>query len=179
MKKYLIISAIGKDRLGLVKELSRAVLECDCNLVDSRMTVLGTEFAALMMVHGNWNTLTKLEMQLKRLEAALDLTILTKRTEARVLTNDVLPYMVEVVATSQPGFIHHLASFLTSRSINIEEMTARSYSAPHTGTAMCTVNLVVGIPANTHIAMFREEFLDFCDDLNLDAMFEPLKGYGH
>lgn len=179
MKKYLVISAIGKDRFGLVKELSRAVLECDCHLIDSRMTVLGAEFAALIMAHGNWNTLTKLEMQLKRLESALDLTILTKRTEARILSNEVLPYMVEVVATSQPGFIHHLASFLASRSINIEEMTARSYSAPHTGTAMCSVNLVIGIPASIHIAMFREEFLDFCDDLNLDAMVEPLKSYGN
>lgn len=179
MKKYLIISAIGKDRIGLVKELSRAILECDCNIIDSRMMVLGTEFAALIMVHGNWNTLTKLEMQLKRLEAALDLHIFIKRTEARILSNDVLPYVVEVVATSQPSFIHHLASFLASRSINIEEITARSYNAPHTGTAMCMVNLVIGIPANTHIAMFREELLDFCDDLNLDAMFEPLKGYAN
>jgi len=27
-----------------------------------------------------------------------------------------------------------------------------------------------------HIAMLREEFLDFCDELNLDAVLEPIKG---
>ena len=51
-----------------------------------------------------------------------------------------------------------------------------SYSAPHTGTPMISVNLAIGIPANTHIALLREEFLDFCDDLNLDAVMEPIKG---
>jgi glycine cleavage system transcriptional repressor len=41
---------------------------------------------------------------------------------------------------------------------------------------MCAVNITIGVPANIHIAMLREEFMDFCDDLNLDAMMEPVKG---
>jgi glycine cleavage system transcriptional repressor len=176
VKNYLVISALGEDRPGLVNELSRAILDCDCSITDSRMTVLGGEFAILLMVQGNWNTLTKLEMQLKRLEQALDMTIIAKRTEGRAVTGDVLPYAVEVVAVNQPGIVHHLASFFASRSINIEDMVTRSYSAPHTGTPMFSVNLAIGIPANTHIALLREEFLDFCDDLNLDAVLEPIKG---
>lgn len=175
MKNHLVVSALGEDRPGLVNELSRAILECDCSMVDSRMTVLGREFAILLLVQGNWNTLTKLEMQLKRLEQALNLTVVTKRTESRAPAGDVLPYAVEVVAVNQPGIVHHLASFFASRSINIEDMVTRSYSAPHTGTPMFSVNLAIGIPANTHIAMLREEFLDFCDDLNLDAVLEPIK----
>lgn len=176
MKNYLVVSALGEDRPGLVNELSRVILDCDCGIVDSRMTVLGGEFAILLMVQGNWNTLTKLEMQLKRLEQTLGMTIVTKRTEGRTLAGDVLPYAVEVVAVNQPGIVHHLASFFANRSINIEDMVTRSYSAPHTGTPMFSVNLAVGIPATTHIAMLREEFLDFCDELNLDAVMESIKG---
>ncbi len=176
MKNYLVVSALGEDRPGLVNELSRVILECDCGIVDSRMTVLGGEFAILLLVLGNWNTLTKLEMQLKRLEQTLSMTIVTKRTEGRTPTGDVLPYAVEVVAVNQPGVVHHLAGFFAGRSINIEDMVTRSCSAPHTGTPMFSVNLAVGIPAGTHIAMLREEFLDFCDELNLDAVMEPIKG---
>jgi len=116
VKNYLVVSALGEDRPGLVNELSRVILECDCGIVDSRMAV------------------------------------------------------------NQTGIVHHLASFFASRSINIEDMVTRSYSAPHTGTPMFSVNLAIGIPANMHIAMLREEFLDFCDDLNLDAVLEPIKG---
>jgi len=176
VKNHLVVSALGEDRPGLVNELSRAILECDCSMVDSRMTVLGGEFAILLLVQGNWNTLTKLEMQLKRLEQALNMTIVAKRTESRAPAGDVLPYAVEVVAVNHTAIDHHLASFFASRSINIEDMVTRSYSAPHTGTPMFSVNLAIGIPANTHIAMLREEFLDFCDDLNLDAVLEPIKG---
>ena len=89
---------------------------------------------------------------------------------------DTLPYAVEVVAVNQPGIVHHLASFFASRSINIEDLVTRSYSAPHTGTPMFSVNLAIGIPSSMHIAMLREEFLDFCDELNLDAVLEPIKG---
>jgi len=176
VKNYLVISALGEDRPGLVKELSRAIMDCDCTIIDSRMTVMGGEFAVLLMVQGNWNTLTKLEMQFKRLEQALDIVMIAKRTEGRMPVGDTLPYAVEVVAVNQPGIVHHLASFFASRSINIEDMVTRNYSAPHTGTPMFSVNVAIGIPANTHIAMLREEFLDFCDDLNLDAVLEPIKG---
>jgi glycine cleavage system transcriptional repressor len=31
------------------------------------------------------------------------------------------------------------------------------------------------VPANVHILSLREEFLDFCDDLNIDAILEPIK----
>ena len=47
MDNYIAISAVGQDRPGIVNELSRAILEYGCNIVDSRMTVLGGEFAII------------------------------------------------------------------------------------------------------------------------------------
>jgi glycine cleavage system regulatory protein len=34
----------------------------------------------------------------------------------------------------------------------------------------------VGIPAALMIAQLREEFFDLCDQLNLDAVSEPVRG---
>jgi len=176
VKNYLVISALGENRLGLVNELSRAILECGCRILDSRMTALGCEFTAIMLVHGNWNTLAKLEVQLKRLEQPLGMSIAVKRTEGHKRRGNILPYAVEVIAIDQPGIVHSLASFFSQRSINIEDLITRSYSAPHTGTPMFSVNMTIGIPASLSIAMLREEFMDFCDELNLDAVMEPVKG---
>lgn len=176
MKNYLVLSALGEDHSGLVNELSKIILESGCNIADSRMSVFGCEFAVIMMVHGNWNTLAKLEVQLKRLEHPLGLSIITKRTEGRKRRGDTLPYAVEVISIDQANVIHSLAGFFSERSINIEDLVMRSYQAPHTGTPMLCINLAIGIPANTHIAALREEFMDFCDELNLDAVMEPIKG---
>ena len=175
MKNYLVISALAEDRPGIVNELSRTILECGCSIADSRMTVLGTEFAVVLMVYGNWNTLAKLEVQLKRLEQALGMTIATKRTQEHKRHGDILPYAVEVIALDQPGIVHRLANFFDSRSINIEDLIARAYNAPYTGTPMFSVTMTIGVPSSMHIAMLREEFMDFCDELNLDAVMEPVK----
>jgi len=42
MQRWFILSAIGRDRPGLVAELARLVLDSDANVEDSRMTILGT-----------------------------------------------------------------------------------------------------------------------------------------
>jgi len=40
---------------------------------------------------------------------------------------------------------------------------------------MFALHMTVGIPADSPIASVRAEFLDFCDDLNLDAMMAAVK----
>jgi len=175
-KNYLVISALGKDRPGIVDSLSKAILDDGGNIADSRMTVLGGEFAILLMVEGNWNTLNRLEQAISGLEQTLGLTIISKRTEGRSIGSKRLPYAVEVVALDHPGIVHHLASFFSNREINIEDLATASYAAPHTGTLMFSVHMTVGIPADIHIGTLRDEFLEFCDSMNLDAVLEPLKG---
>lgn len=172
-QNYLVISALGKDRPGIVDELSKAILNIGCNIADSRMTVLGGEFAILLMVEGNWNTLGKLEEAIPALEQQLDLTVIVKRTEARDNSGRALPYVVDVVALDHPGIVHQLARFFSQRKINIEDMATTSYAAPHTGTVMFSVHMTVGIPPDLHIASLRDDFMEFCDTINLDAIIEP------
>ncbi|MGD8955861.1 MAG: glycine cleavage system protein R [Chromatiaceae bacterium] len=173
---HLVISALGKDRPGIVNQLSKAIYELDCNISDSRMTVLGGEFAILLMVEGPWNLLAKLEDQVPELQDRLHLTITTRRTEARAGNANLLPYGVDVVSLDHPGIVYSLASFFSDKNINIEDMTTSSYAAAHTGTPMFSVRMSIGIPADIHIAALRDEFMDFCDSMNIDAVLEPIKG---
>jgi glycine cleavage system transcriptional repressor len=173
---YLVISALGKDRPGIVKMLSQKILEEGCNISDSRMTVLGGEFAILLLIEGQWNTLAKLENALPELQDELDLTIIAKRTEPQPRSDNLLPYMVEVVAMDHPGIVNKLAEFFSERKINIQDMMTTSYAAAHTGTPMFSVHMSVGIPSDTHLAGLREDFMEYCDALNLDAVIEPIKG---
>jgi len=172
---YLVIAALGQDRPGLVNDLSSAILDAGCNIVDSRMTVLGGEFSLLMLISGPWNAVAKLENQVGALQNRLGLTITFRRTEQRQPVGDMLPYQVEVISLDHPGIVYQLANFFSSRAINIEEMVTNSYAAAHTGSPMFAVNITVAVPADIHIARLREEFLDFCDEMNLDAVIEPVR----
>ncbi len=178
MKKpnnQMVISALGKDRPGLVDRLTRVIYDLDCNICDSRMTVLGGEFAILLLVEGPWNQLARLEGQLPELERSLGLTIIARYTESGEAQPEALPYTVDVVSLDHPGIVHSLANFFSRRDINIIDLNTTSYAAPHTGTPMFAVHMNIGVPANIRIGELRDEFLDFCDSMNLDAVMEPYK----
>ena len=171
---YLVISTIGTDQPGIVNKLAKACSSNQCNIIDSRMTVLGGEFAVIMMVSGSWDSIAKLENALPALSDELNLTTTVKHTKQRD-TAPSMAYSVSVVALDNPGIVHELAQFFSSQNINIDDLQTGTYSAPHTGTQMFNLNMNIRIPANTHIATLRDEFMDFCDEMNLDAMIEPLR----
>jgi glycine cleavage system transcriptional repressor len=171
---YLVISSIGSDRPGIVNELAKACANNQCNIIDSRMTVLGGEFAVIMMASGSWNDIARLETSLQALSKKLELTTTVKHTSARANTR-ALAYSVNVVALDNPGIVHEIAQYFSSRNINIDDLYTGTYSAPHTGTQMFSLTMTIRLDATTHIASLREEFLEFCDELNLDAIIEPLR----
>jgi glycine cleavage system transcriptional repressor len=175
MQNLLVLSAIGQDRAGIVQAISQSITECGCNITDSRMTVLGGEFAVIMLLGGSWDAIVKLENSLSRLEKKLELIITSKRTENRMMTKNQLSYMVEVVAMDHPGIVHDIAKFMSSYQINIEDVATSSYAAPHTGTQMFSMTMTISIPSELSISKLRNEFMDMCDDLNLDAVMGPFK----
>ena len=175
MKQYLAISAIGSDRVGLVHDLSKVIADCGGNISESRMTALGAEFAVLMLVTGNWHAMARIETDLKRLAEASDVTLQIRRTEERPVHEDQVPYSVDVVCLDQAGIVAALSGFFAARGIDISEMNTRSYPAPHTGAPMFGVYMVVNVPSTIHLGAMREEFMDLCDNLNLDAILEPVK----
>ncbi|ABI57819.1 glycine cleavage system protein R [Alkalilimnicola ehrlichii MLHE-1] len=171
----LVITALGHDRPGLVSDLAAAVGDTGCNILDSRMSTLGCEFGIMMLVSGRWDELARLEAGLSGVGRRLGLVLQSRRTERPAATGQSLPYAAEVVGLDQPGIVSQLAGFFAQREINIRDLSTASYQAQHTGTRMATVQLTIDVPAALHLATVRDEFMEFCDQLNLDAMIEPLK----
>lgn len=175
MSNFLVISALGHDRAGLVSELSDFILNAGCNIEDSRMSILGGEFAIIMMVSGAWNNIAKLEDHLPVVQDKLGLIITGQRTESRQLTQEEIPYNIEVVSLDHPGIVQKITGFFSHRNINIYDLYTTSHRAAHTGSPMFALNMTVEIPAATHISSLRDQFMEFCDELNLDAIMEPMK----
>ena len=151
------------------------ILACGGNIEESRMTTLGSEFAMLLLVSGNWHTLSRLEQGLDKLCENGDLTVSVKKTSAKPVDETRMPYAVDIVSLDQQGIVFNLANFFTARDIEIADVATRSYAAAHTGAPMFAVQMAVNVPSSLHVAQLREEFLDLCDRLNLDAILEPVK----
>ena len=175
MSQLIVISAIGTDRTGVVQDLTKVVLACGGNIEESRMTTLGAEFAMLLLVSGNWHTLSRLEQGLDKLCEKGDLQVSIKKTDDKPIAENRMPYAVDVVALDQQGIVFNLANFFASRDIEIADVATRSYAAAHTGAPMFAVQMAVNVPSSVHVAQLRDEFLERCDRLNLDAILEPVK----
>ena len=87
----------------------------------------------------------------------------------------MLPYSIDIVSLDQPGIVAGLSGFFASRGIDISEVATRSYAAAHTGAPMFAVQMMINVPSRLHVAQLREEFMDYCDSPNLDAILEPVK----
>ncbi len=175
MKQLIAISAIGDDRIGLVHDLSKVVADCGGSISESRMTALGNEFALLMLVAGNWHSIARIETELGKLAEASGLTIQLRRTAERATREDMVPYSIDVVCIDQAGIVSGLAGFFASRGIDIGDLSTRGYAAAHTGAQMFSAFMVINVPTRIHVGALREEFMDFCDQMNLDAILEPVK----
>lgn len=175
MENHIVLAALGADRTGIVDDIAGLASEYRCNIADSRMVVMGQEFAIIMMISGSWDAIAKFEAQIPVLEKRLSLSILVKRTQRRAAQKEALPYNVHVIALDNPGIVHEIANFFAVQGINIESLETSTYAAPHTGSPMFALSMIVNIPAKVHIASLRENFMLFCDDRNLDAIIEPYK----
>ena len=175
MEKLLAVTAIGPDRTGLVKDLSQAISSAGGSILQSRMTMLGQEFAMLALVSANWHAIKKVEESLQNLQTTADLTITIRATREREKQPPAAPYSIDIVSIDQEGIVAGLASFFAQHSIEIADLTTRHYNAAHTGAAMFSVCMAVNIPATIHLATLRDEFHEFCEEQNLDAIFEPIQ----
>lgn len=174
MNELIVISAVGTDKAGVVRALTKRILDAGGNIIESRMAALGKEFAMLLLVAGNWHTLAKLEGELSKIGD--ELTVSVRRTKARGPRTDEVPYMVDVVCLDEPGIVYNISGFFSSRNIEIAELNTRSYAAAHTGAPMFEVQMTANIPSKMSIAALRDDFMEFCDQHNLDALMEPVKG---
>lgn len=139
------------------------------------MATLGAEFAVLMLVSGNWHTLSRLERGLEKLSNGDNLTFAIRKTEEQPVKDDRMPYAVDVISLDQQGIVFGLSNFFASREIEIADVATRSYAAAHTGAPMFAIQMAVNVPSSVNLAQLRDDFADMCDRMNLDGILDPVK----
>ena len=81
-----------------------------------------------------------------------------------------MPYAVDVWQLDQQGIVFNLANFLR-REISKLPTSLRAAMPQRTPVRPCSaVQMAVNVPSTVHVAQLRDEFLELCDRLNLDAI---------
>ncbi|MDO9105027.1 MAG: ACT domain-containing protein [Methylovulum sp.] len=171
----LAITALGNNQINFIAELLPAIRDCKCNMVEIRSSRLAQVTAAYLLVQGNWNQIAKLENVLDSLQRRMEIKIHILRPEPKEKAKEYVPYSLETISLDKDNIMESVTSFLIDREIEIEEMAGSSYQAPYVQTPVFSSKFVILIPPQLNLLSLREEFLDFCDQLNIDAILEPIK----
>lgn len=171
----LAITVLGHNRNYFIAEILATIRDCRCSIVEIRYSRLEQTDAAYLLIQGNWNQIAKFENLMDALQKRLDIKIHMLRPEREHKEKEFLPYSLETLSVDRDNIIEAVSSFLSIRGIEIEEVSGSSYQAPYISTSVFATKFIVLIPPEVRLLSLREEFLDFCDQLNIDAILEPIK----
>lgn len=174
-KMQLAITALGNHKINFIAEILPAVRDCKCNILEIRSSRLAQSTAAYLLISGNWNQIAKLESTLDIIQNRLDIQIHSLRPEQKDKPKECIPYSLETISLDRDNVTESITSFLFDREIDIEEISGSCYQAPYIQTSVFSTKFVILIPPQLHLLTLREEFMDFCDQLNIDAILEPIK----
>lgn len=174
---FLVLTVLGKDHLNLLGDLTKIGKQTGCNILESKISTLGSECAMLFHFNGSWSAIAKLEAALPAFAQQNDLAIQIKRTIPTphpTAQTTALPYQITVFAQDRAGILHELAEFFSHREIRVETIDCETNMTKNM-TPRISINGVVEIPTKNHLATIREQFLTYCEDRNLDATLEPFR----
>ncbi len=177
VERWFILSAIGADRPGLVAELAQLILECDGNLEDSRMTILGTDFAVILLCSSTAaDAGDRLAVGAKRLEREHGLTILLRHLEAGPRPAVPAPghrlFRMQAAGEDKAGIVAGLCRVLAEHGVNIAELATRSRPGPG-GSPHYEMTLALEVPGRTDPQALRAALEREADRLVIDLSLAP------
>jgi glycine cleavage system transcriptional repressor len=126
---HFAVTIISKDRPGIVADTTEVLFRLGCNIEDSSCTMLGGDFAMILIVsHARPFLKTALTDEYKALHERTGLT-----ASVRHLTeNEVCPVreegelcLISVYGSDQPGIVYRVTRALADRCVNITDLNTR------------------------------------------------------
>jgi glycine cleavage system transcriptional repressor len=146
MRTNIVFTLTGPDRVGIVEEVTRVLLDLGGNVETSRMARLGGEFAILMLLSLPSERLGKIDMAMEHLTGQGYKTTYTQPGQASDAYAGWAPYRVQVHGADHEGIVHDIAAGLSVRGITIESMETGTYPAPVSGASLFDMIALVLVP---------------------------------
>ena len=120
------MTAIGRDRPGIVAAITGTLLDAGGNVDDSQMSILHGQFAVMLIVSvSDGVSLDELTIQLNEVGREYGLAGITV-SEVTGLERGAGPsHVLTVYGADRPGIVHEVAELLAARGVNITDLRTR------------------------------------------------------
>ena len=172
MDKKFIMTAFGKDRPGIVADVSQIIYDNGCNLEDSTMTLLEDEFTIMLLFAGHEDG--SLEKNLlndcRRLEKEKGITAYIKAlSAAKTAPKKAFSRpTIHVEGPDQAGIVYKTSRYLADNQVNIVNLNTRMTQAPESGMVIYTMDIDIELPEGLSLEKLDEGLDRVRDELHLD-----------
>lgn len=172
MNASIVISLIGKDRIGIVDEATGLLLDLNANIETSRMIRLGGEFAMLMLVSLPAGEVGRVEKKLGIFSnQGFSVTINPTQHSGAQAMPGWHPFQIEVQGADHEGIVHEISHYLSGNGINIESMETDITQAPESGAPLFTMTAQVLVPPSLNAQHLQNELREVGNRVNVDVGF--------
>ena len=163
MTTYLVLTAIGADKPGLVESLAQVIADNSGNWLESSMSQLAGKFAGILRV-------SESDSEVDQLISALDgisdqLTLVIERVDSDFEIE--LPQTVELnlIGNDRPGIIREFSHALASLSVNVEQLSTDCVPAPMSSEVLFKAKANLKVPVGLKLEVLQQEIERLADDL--------------
>jgi glycine cleavage system transcriptional repressor len=163
-----VLTAIGRDRPGLVEELTEFFLERGGNVEESRMANLIGQFAVAVLVSGTADAIDRIaaDADALRAQTGLELRLTPVEGERRAQGP---AFRFHGQALDEPGLVHQVADVFRAHGANIESLSTSIEPAPVSGAPVFTIDAVV---STADVAALRTALEPVCARLDISWELE-------
>jgi glycine cleavage system transcriptional repressor len=147
------VTAIGRDRPGIVAAISGALLELEGNIEDSQMSILRGHFAVMLLVaipdsvpqeklRARMEAVGE-ERGLERIAVAPVGDLESRRPRAS--------HVITVYGADHPGIVHAVTSALADRGVNVTDLETRVAGAADSPFYVMIMEVVLGDAAEADV----------------------------
>ncbi len=169
MKRQLVLTMLGPDQPGIVKQLSELLAKHDANWLESRMANLAGEFAGILRAEVDEKNYAQLTADLTGIKiGGVQFLIKDASTGSQTtgLQNPADKQLeLEVLGTDREGIVRDITAVLALHNINVEELSTETFEAPMSSEPLFKAIAQLTATSNIDLEGVQSDIEDIANDL--------------
>jgi len=172
MKTQMLLSALGRDRVGLADDLADALESRKIEIEDGRMTTFRGRFALIVQVCGKMHNVASLKKDLAELAEGLDFHLELMPIGSTRRPKPAPQYLIET-HSSGPSGLSQVTRILKKHQVNIEDLETGAFDGPFTNKITFHMKARITVPSSCPIDVLRTELRALEKERDLDVVISP------
>ena len=175
MTNRYIMTAFGKDRTGIVADVTRLLYENNCNLEDTTMSMLADEFTLSLLFSSQLTDIVELlTRECRRLELDKGISAFVRPLQPQQERNDksYKTCTLHIEGLDQAGIVYKASQFLADKNLSIIQLDSAASASPQSGATIYNMTIDIQVPEDLPFDQLEENLSTVADELHVDITLE-------